>query len=227
MSVYLYNLAFSLVTSDTAVGRFQQYNAALPNPTIANQSSAWFSYLLTGTPGNLGDYFQTVSSQVNPSQWGNGVSDSGSLSLEPGDYLAMRIFSTDTNVGQYQARVTGVFGQGTSEAPTDTPETLQSPLCMSTPTTISGYPRAVIDVDGSATSTWPGPVTGPLTADGSWNNWLGMAHTTADEGANDYTINIGVSVVYNGTIYTFGKDPRMKVGPGMLHRHKHGCEDAA
>jgi hypothetical protein len=181
MSVYVYNLAFSLLTTDTAVGRFQVFNSALPNPTIANQSSAWFTYLLTGTPGNLGDYFETVSAQINPNQWGNCVSDSGSLSLEPGDYLAMRIFSTDTNVGQYQARVTAVFGQGTSAPPVNTAETLQSPLVMSTPTVVSEYPRTVIDVDGSMPSTWPGPVTGPLTADGSWNNWLGMAHTTADE----------------------------------------------
>lgn len=221
MAVYLYNLAFSLGTSDTPAGRFQQYDSSIVSPTIADQSSAWFTYGLAGTPGNLGDYFQSVTVQINPNQWENPTSDDDCLSLDPGDYLAMRVFSTDANVAQYQVRVTGVFGQGTSAAPTDTLETLQSPLVMSTPTVRSSYPRAVIDVDGTASSSWPGPVTGPLTDDGSWNNWLGMVHPTSDNGANDYTLNVGVSVAYNGALYTFGTDPRMRVGPGMLHRKHH------
>lgn len=225
MAVYLYNLAFSLQTSDTTVGRFQQFDSSIVSPGIANQSSAWFTYLLAGNPGNLGDYFQPVTAQLNPNQWGNPSDDSGSLSLDPGDYLAMRVFCTDRNVAQYQARVTGVFGQGTSGVPADTTETLQSPLVMSTPTLRSEYPRAVIDVDGSSAANWPGPVTGPLTNDGSWNNWLGMVHATSDDGTNDYTLNVGVSVLYNGTIYTFGTDPRMKVGGMPMKRRAH-CDAA-
>lgn len=214
MTVYLYNLGFSLNTTDTAVGRFQQYNSALPNPTIATQSAAWFTYNQSGTPNNLGDYFATITAALNSAQWGSPQPDSNDLSLDPGDYLAMRVFCNDANVSNYRVRVTGVFGQGTSTPPTGTDETLQSPLVMSTPTVVSSYPRAVIDVDGSAALTWPAPIA----ADGSWVNWLGAVHTPSDQGANDYTLNVGVSVANGSSLYTFGTDPRMHVG-GMAKRH--------
>jgi hypothetical protein len=215
MTVYLYNLAFSLLTSDTAVGRFQQYDSSIRNPTIASQSAAWFTYNQTGTPNNLGDYYQPVLSQLDPSQWRFYDSDVDSLTMKPGDYLMMRIFCTDANVANYNGRVTGVFGRGTSAVSGPGAGDLQSPLVMSTPTQPSTYPRAVIDVDGSTASNWPLPITGPLTPDGSWVNWLGMVHVAPANAANDYTFNVGASV-YNGTqLYTFGKDPRMQVGAGM------------
>ncbi|HTZ97262.1 MAG TPA: hypothetical protein VMB18_12740 [Terriglobales bacterium] len=216
MSIYLYNLAFSLNSSDTPAGRFQPYNSNVQNPTIANQSCAWFTAASSNPPQGFGDWFQQVSIALISSQWGNPQSDASSLSLEPGDYLVMRVFSADPNVASYRVRVTGVFGQGTSEAAADTDETLQSPLVMSTQTTPSTYPRAVIDVDGSAATNWPTPIT----ADGSWVSWLGAVHTPSDLGANEYTLNVGVSVLSGNSIYTFGTDPKMKVGPGMI-RHKH------
>jgi hypothetical protein len=217
VSIYLYNLAFSLSSSDTPAGRFQQYNATLPNPTIANQSCAWFTCVSSTPPSGFGDWFQQVLTALNPDQWGTPQPDSDCLSLEPGDYLVMRVFSADSNAASYRVRVTGVFGQGSSEVPTDTEETLQSPLVMSTSLTPSTYPRAVIDVDGSASSSWPMPIT----ADGSWVNWLGAVHTPSDQGANDYTLNVGVSVANGSSIYTFGTDPRMRVGGMMHHRRRH------
>ena len=216
MSIYLYNLAFSLNSTDTPAGRFQQYNSNLQSPTIANQSCAWFTCVSNNPPSGFGDWFQQVFTALNSTQWGSPQPDSNCLPLEPGDFLAMRVFSPDANVGNYRVRVTGVFGQGSSEVPTDTEETLQSPLVMSTSTMPSTYPRAVIDVDGSLSSSWPTPIT----ADGSWVNWLGAVHTPSDEGANDYTLNVGVSVLNGSSIYTFGTDPRMRVG-GMMQRHKH------
>lgn len=221
MSIYLYNLAFSLNTSDTQAGRFQQYDSGLQNPNITNQSCAWFTAASSKLPQGFGDWFQQVSVALISNQWGSPQSDAGSLSLEPDDYLVMRVFSADANVANYRVRVTGVFGQGTSEV-ADTDETLQSPLVMSTQATPSTYPRAVIDVDGSAAANWPTPIA----ADGSWVNWLGAVHTPADLGANDYTLNVGVSVLSGNSIYTFGTDPRMHVGGAMKHRRKHH-EDAA
>lgn len=217
MSIYLYNLAFSLGSSDTAAGRFQQYNTNLQDPTIENQSCAWFTCVSNNPPGNFGDWFQQVFTALNPDDWEDPQPDSDSLSLDPGDFLVMRVFSTDANVANYQVRVTGVFGQGTSETPTDTDETLQSPLVMSTSLTPSTYPRAVIDVDGSLASSWPAPIA----ADGSWVNWLGAVHTPSDKGANDYTLNVGISVLNGTSIYTFGTDPRMKVGGMPMKRRKH------
>jgi len=216
VSIYLYNLAFSLNSTDTPAGRFQQYNPALPNPTIASQSCAWFTCVSNNPPSGFGDWFQQVFVALNANQWQNPQPDSNCLSLDPGDFLLMRVFSPDANVANYRVRVTGVFGQGTSGVPTDTQEILQSPLVMSTSVTPSTYPRAVIDVDGSAASSWPTPIA----ADGSWVNWLGGVHTTSDRGANEYTLNVGVSVSSGSSLYTFGTDPKMKVG-GMLQRHKH------
>lgn len=217
MSIYLYNLAFSLTSSDTPAGRFQQYNSNLQGPTIANQSCAWFTCVAANPPAGFGDWFQQVFTALNPNQWNNPQPDSNSLSLNPGDFLVMRVFSPDANAGNYRVRVTGVFGQGSSEVPADTEEILQSPLVMSTSVTPSTYPRAVIDVDGSSSSSWPTPIT----ADGSWVNWLGAVHTPSDRGANDYTLNVGVSVLNGSSLYTFGTDPRMRVGSGMMRRKHH------
>jgi hypothetical protein len=44
MSVYLYNLMFSLTGSNVNVGSFEPYPSALPpSPNIANLSCAWFT----------------------------------------------------------------------------------------------------------------------------------------------------------------------------------------
>lgn len=215
MSIYLYNLAFSLNSSDTPAGRFQQYNPTLPSPTIANQSCAWFTCIVNTPPAGYGDWFQQVFTALNPSQWNNPQPDSAGLDLDPGDYLALRIFCSDANVSNYRARVTGVFGQGTSTPPSVTPEILQSPLVMSTSVIPSTYPRAVIDVDGSSSANWPSPIA----ADGSWLNWLGGVHTPPDLGANDYTLNVGICVANGSALYTFGTDPHMHVG-GSMKRHK-------
>ena len=130
MSVYLYNLLFSLSGSDFNVGRFRPYSASVPNPTIASQSCAWFQYLPTGTPNGLGDYYQQLTSALPASQWGNPQPDTGSLQLNPGDYLMMRIFSPDSNAANYQARVTGVFGRGLGQNLATGAGDLQSPQSL-------------------------------------------------------------------------------------------------
>jgi hypothetical protein len=218
MSVYLYNVLFSLNGADVTVGRFTPFNAGLPNPTILNQSCAWFTYQLAGTPSGLGDYFQPVAVPLNPANWGNPQSDAGSLSLNAGDFLVMRLASLDGSAGSYQARFTGVFGRGTSQLPSAGVYDLQSPLEMNTPTTLSSLPRAVIDVDGTTGANWPGPVAG----DNSWANWLGAAHAPPNNAAMDYTVNVGATVFAGGNYYTFGRDPRMRVG-GMTKAKQDDC----
>jgi hypothetical protein len=215
MAIYLYNLLFSLTGTDFTLGRFTQYSTAIANPTISDQSCAWFTYLSAGIPPNLGDWYTPITAALNPGEWGDCQQDTGSLSLEPGDYLMMRVASLDANAGSYLARFTGVFGRGTSQLETGADD-LQSPLQMSTPTAKNTNPRAVIDVDGTSGPNWPGPIA----SDNSWVNWLGAAHTPADDAANDYTLNVGVSLYAGSAYYTFGRDPRMHVG-GMARR-KHG-----
>ena len=208
MSVYLYNLLFSLSGSDFSAGRFQQYNSGIANPTILNQSSAWFTYLPAGTPFGLGDYYAAVTSPLNPGDWGHSQSDSGALQLSPGDYLMMRVGSPDSNARNYQTRFTGVFARGTSQVLPAGAGDLQSPLVMSTSTVPSTYPRAVIDMDGTSGGSWPGPIA----SDNSWVAWLGMAHAAPGGASNDYILNVGISVYTGANYYTFGKDPRMRVG---------------
>jgi hypothetical protein len=214
MSVYLYNLLFSLTGSNFTSGRFQPYNAAILNPTIYNQSSAWFKYIPSGTPSNLGDYYAPVTAALTATDWGTPQDDSGSLQLEVGDYLMMRVSSLDTSVSSYKVRFTGVFGRGLGQSAPAGADELQSPLVMSTPTSASSLPRTVIDVDtaggGTPGSSWPSPIP-----DNSWVNWLGAVHAPADDAANDYTFNVGISVYGGGVMYTFGKDPRMHVGMGL------------
>jgi len=219
MSVYLYNLLFSLSGSDFSVGRFKPYSSSIGSPTIANQSGAWFQYLLTGNPNSLGDYYQQLTSPLTASQWGNPQPDTNALQLNPGDYLMLRVASADSNVANYQTRVTGVFGRGTGQTLAAGAGDLQSPLVMSTPTVASVLPRAVVSLDGSNPQNWPGPIL----ADGSWTIWLGMAHVAPGNVANDYDLNVGASVYVNsnppatGNLYTFGHDVRMHVG-GMTKR---------
>lgn len=214
MSVYLYNLIFSLSGPNCNSGRFQPYNSAIANPTIYNQSSAWFKYIPSGTPFNLGDYYAPVATSLTVTEWGTPQDDSGSLQLAVGDCLMMRVSSPDAGVGSYHVRFTGVFGRGLGQSAPPGADELQSPLVMSTPTSASSLPRTVIDVDVAFGSTpgssWPSPIP-----DSSWVNWLGAVHAPADKAANDYTFNVGVSVYGGGVLYTFGKDPRMHVGMGL------------
>ena len=225
MAVYLYNALFSLNGADCGLGRFAPYNGTMPNPTITTQSSAWFTYQLPGTPFNLGDYFTPVSTALNPGDWANSVSDGGSLALNPGDFLMMRVASVDSGAGQYLARFSAVFGRGSGQIVVGGGGDLQSPLQMNTATMPSSYPRAVIDVDGTSGSSWPAPIA----SDNSWVNWLGAVHSDAGV-ANDYTVNVGMSVyvLVNGvgSNYTFGKDPRLRVG-GMARHKKHDGDCAA
>jgi hypothetical protein len=227
-SSYLYNLGFSLNSSDTPVGRFQQYDTARPNPTIANQSAAWFTHTGPNSPPpGFGDWFTPVSNPLHAGDWGNPQSDSGSINLDPLDFLAIRVFTADPNVANYRVRVTGVFGRGTGDDLPYATDELQSPLVMSTQNQISTLPRAVIDVDGSSGPNWVAPLS-----DGSWVSWLGAVHPPADDSANDYTFNVGVSVYLlnapqgNPTLYTFGIDPRMHVGAAMERKRKHKHEAA-
>jgi len=216
MSVYLYNLIFSLTGSDCAVGRFQPYPAALPpSPTIANTSCAWFEYNVTGTPPGLGAYYQVVTQALNSTQWANPQSDVTALGLEPGDHLMIRVASADSNVSHYQTRFTGVFGRGTSQTLAAGADDLQSPLVLSSASAPnSTLPRTVIDSDGSNGASWPAPIA----SDGSWVLWLGEVIAAPNGDSNDYTLNVGASVYVNssppstGNLFTFGKDPTMRVG---------------
>jgi hypothetical protein len=223
MAVYLYNLIFSLSGSNVNAGRFQPYPTTPPqNPTINSLSCAWFQYTPSGTPFGLGLYYQIVTQALNPSQWGNAQSDANSLQLNPGDYLMMRVASADSNVSNYQLRFTGVFGRGLGEPAAPGAGELQSPLLMNSavaPT--STLPRTVIDVDGSATSSWPAPIA----SDGSWVTWLGAVYGAPGGAANDYSMNVGASVYVKanppsaGNLFTFGQDPKMHVsGQGMPGR---------
>ena len=218
MAVYLYNLLFSLIGTDMNIGRFTPYSTPVPNPTITSLSCAWFTYEPSGTPFNLGDYYTPVSTALGPGDWGNPQPDTGSLQLDPGDFLMMRVASLDPNAGNYLARFTGVFGRGTSQLLTPGSGDLQSPLQMNTPTVKSSYPRAVIDVDGSSGANWPGPIA----ADKSWVTWLGAAHVAPNNAANDYTVNVGMSVYVAPNYYTFGRDPRLHVG-GMAKAGRDHC----
>ncbi|MGH9497518.1 MAG: hypothetical protein ACRD3L_00060 [Terriglobales bacterium] len=212
MAVYLYNLLFSLTGSDVTLGRFAPFNTTTPNPTVLNQSCAWFTYQPQGTPSNLGDYFTPVASPVTPASWANPQSDANSLSLNPGDFLMMRLASLDGNAGTYRARFTAIFGRGTGSAPGAVLYDLQSPLQMNTPSAQSTLPRAVIDVDGTMGANWPTPIL----SDNSWLNWLGAAHAPPNSVAVDYSVNAGASVLAGGNYYTFGRDPRMHVGGGNM-----------
>jgi hypothetical protein len=219
MAVYLYNLLFSLTGTDYTLGRFTQFNSGINNPTISNQSCAWFTYLNAGIPSGLGDWYTPINTALAPAAWGNCQPDTGSLSLDPGDYLMLRVASLDSNAGNYLIRVTGVFGRGTSQLVVGGDD-LQSPLQMNTATTPNTNPRAVIDVDGSSGPNWPGPIA----SDNSWVSWLGAAHPPANDAANDYTLNVGVCAYVGGAAYyTFGRDPRLHVGGMMRHKRHHAA----
>jgi len=219
MAVYVYNLIFSLTGTNAAVGRFQPYSSTMPNPTILNQSAAWFTYAQAGNPGNMGDYFQVLTQPLTSGEWGSPQDGSNSLSLDPGDYLMMRVGTSDPTPN-YLSRVTAVFARGTSSSLPAGAGDLQSPLLLNTPTTTSTLPRTVIDVDavGGSTppSTWPAALS-----DGSWVCWLGMVHAATGNAANAYTLNVGASVYVPsgapaaGNLFTFGHDPKMQVG-GMV-----------
>lgn len=217
MAVYLYNVLFSLIGTDFPLGRFTQFNTALPNPTISNQSCAFFTYLNASIPSGFGDWYKPVTTALTPGEWGSCQADTNSLSLNPGDYLLTRVASLDSNAGSYLARFTGVFGRGTSQVVTGGDD-LQSPLQMSTASASNTNPRAVIDVDGSSGANWPAPIA----SDNSWVNWLGAVHTPANDAANDYSLNVGVSVYVGGVNYTFGRDPRLHV-KGMAKRKRDDC----
>jgi hypothetical protein len=214
MAVYLYNLMFSLNGSNVNVGNFEPYPSPLPpSASILNVSCAWFPFSGTGTPSGLQPYFQVMTQALTPSQWGASQNDANDLTLNPGDYLMLRVFTLDPNVSSYQMRFTGVFGRGTSQVLAPGAGNLQSPLVMSTPSTPNNtFPRAVIDIDGSVASSWPGPLN-----DGSWVSCLGRVVGAPGGAANDYTFNVGASVYVNanppsaGNLFTFGRDPRMHV----------------
>jgi len=218
MAIYLYNLLFSLTGTDYTLGRFTQFNSAIQNPTISNQSCAWFTYLKATVPPGLGDWFTPITTALTPGDWGDCVQDSGSLSLDPDDYLMVRVASLDSNAGNYLLRVTGVFGRGTSQLVVGGTD-LQSPLQMNTASTPNTNPRAVIDVDGSSGPNWPGPIA----SDHSWVSWLGAVHPPANNAANDYTLNIGACAYVGNATYTFGRDPRLHVGTGMMRRKHDDC----
>ena len=212
MSVYLYNLMFSLTGSNVNVGSFEPYPSPLPpSANIANLSCAWFT--ASSSPPGLQPYFQVMSHPLSASLWGSPQSDANDLTLNPGDYLMLRVFSQDSNLFNYQMRFTGVFGRGTSQSLAPGAGNLQSPLVMSTAAAPNNtLPRAVLDIDSNLASTWPAPLS-----DGSWVTCLGQVVVAPGGAANDYTLNVGASVYVKanlpaaGNLFTFGRDPRMHV----------------
>ncbi len=212
MSVYLYNLMFSLTGTNVNVGSFEPYPASLPpSPSIGNMSSAWFT--ATASPPGLQPYFQIMSQPLSSGLWGSPQTDANDLTLNPGDYLMLRVFSLDANASNYQMRCNAVFGRGTSQALAPGAGNLQSPLVMSSASSPnSTLPRAVIDTDQSLATSWPAPL-----GDGSWVLCLGQVVAAPAGAANDYTLNVGASVYVkayppaSGNLFTFGRDPRMHV----------------
>jgi protein involved in polysaccharide export with SLBB domain len=222
MAIYLYNLEFSLTGSNVNVGNFEPYpTTPPPSPVIGNMSCAWFTASTPSLPGAQ-PYYQPVTQALAAGNWTNPQTDANDITLDPGDVLLVRVFTQDANVSTYQARFTGVFGQGMS-APVTEASSLQSPLVMSSASSPNNaFPRTVIDADGTTGPSWPAPLS-----DGSWVLCLGKIVGAPNDAANDYTFNVGVSVYVNstGNVFTFGRDPRMHVtgvGLGHKHKHKHG-----
>jgi len=213
MSVYLYNLGFSL--ANAAYGNFLPYQGS---QTGLGQSDSWFQYNGTNLPPGVSDNLVPLQA-LNSSDWTR-LTSSPSF-VVGSDYVIVRIFNTDgvaSPSSSFLLRLTAVIGHGNSAAgaPASTP--LQSPF------QVGSNARAVIDTDNSTNPpNWP-QATG---SDGAWTYCFGMIHGII----NDYSCNIGATAyVAPGQQYAgfsaFGHDPQLHVVMTAVRNCK-DSEDAA
>lgn len=201
MSVYLYNLGFSL--ANAANGNFLAYQGS---QTGLGQSETWFQYNGSGLPAGVSDNLVALSA-LNPSDWGK----TSSPDLNGGaDYMLVRIFNTDglpSPSSSFLLRLTAVMGHGYEGAglPASTP--LQSPFL------VGSKARPVVDTDNSTNPpNWP-QATG---SDGAWTYCFGMIHGII----NNYSCNIGATAYVASGQYAgfsaYGQDPQLHVvSPGV------------
>jgi len=204
MAVYLYNLAFSVTSSDAQNGNFSTTSLA-----GFSKSLAWYSYNQSGVPSGVIDGLAALGS-LNPSQWsflqdGDTVLNVNSAD-PPTDFILVRLFNWEPSppsppLPAMRGRVTAVFGHGANGTPS-TRSSLQSPLVMG-----SALARPVVDFDASSNTTWPTQTAGQ----NEWIYCLGGIHG----GTNDYTFNVGASIyVPTGSfanVYAYGHDPQLHV----------------
>jgi len=204
MSVYLYNLAFSVTNGDAQNGTFS--NTGQPG---LNKNNAWFLYTGPGLPAGVVDNLAALGA-LTPSQWSFQQTGDTALNLNSAslasDYILIRVFNWEPtppspSLPAMKARVTAVFGKGTNGVPAG-PSTLQSPLLM------GNSARPVVDFDGSTPNpNWPAQTAGA----NEWIYCLGGIHGVD----NDYTFNVGATVFvpsgsFAGT-YAYGRDPQLHI----------------
>lgn len=198
MSVYLYNLGFSL--ANAANGNFLPYQGS---QTGLGQSDTWFVYNGAGLPTGVSDNLVALQA-LTPSDW-NKMSAAPSF-VSGTDYVLVRIFNTDglpSPSASFLLRLTAVMGHGTSTDGTPATTPLQSPF------QVGSKARPIVDTDNSTNPpNWP-PATG---SDGAWTYCFGMIHGII----NDYSCNIGATAYVASGQYAgfsaFGHDPQLHVG---------------
>lgn len=199
MSVYLYNLGFSL--ANAAYGNFLPYQGS---QTGLGQSDTWFQYNGSTLPSWVVDNVAPVTSALNASDWTTMTSPPDFVAGT--DYLLVRIFNTDglpSPSASFVLRLTAVMGHGYNANGTPAATPLQSPFLA------GSKARPVIDTDNSANPpNWPQATA----SDGAWTYCLGMIHGII----NDYSCNIGVTAYVSSGTYAgfsaFGHDPQLHVG---------------
>jgi hypothetical protein len=218
MSIYLYNLGFSV--SNSMNGNFSSGGTGI------NASNAWFQYIGPGTPMGLNNYQGVVPQLGSAALWSLLSAPPANFysteSPNGGDYLFLRIFNTDGTPQTYIVRTTVIFGQG-SGSTSSSANSLQSPFVRNS----SYQPVPVFDCDtvsfgiGGAPE-WPAPTTdiNPVSAYSSWCYCIGQINGPS----SNYAFNVGASVYAvsgsnQGSYYAFGIDPRMHV-TGMSKRRE-------
>jgi hypothetical protein len=189
MALYLYNLGISLQSPFPSQGRFTNGGSGL------NQSGYWLTWQHASLPAWLQQQNVVFLTQpLNSSDWGNPMSDSGAFPANTGDYIIVRVFLADSPAPTgCLVRLNVVFGHGATAPATANP--LQTPLQMT-----GGLPRAVVDSDNGTPSQQP-------TSDSAWAYSLGMIYGNV----NDYSFNVGVTLIQGGNWYTFGHDPQLHI----------------
>jgi|SRR5215469_1156777 len=198
MSLYLYNLGFSL--ANAANGNFLPYQGG---QTGLGQSDTWFQYNGATLPSWVVDNLAPVTVALNASDW-NTLTSAPSFTVGT-DYVVVRVFNTDglpSPSSSFLLRLTAVMGHGTSSAGMPASAPLQSPF------QVGSKARAVVDTDNSSNPpNWPTATA----SDGAWTYCFGMIHGIA----NDYSCNVGATAYVGSGQYAgfsaFGHDPQMHV----------------
>ncbi len=189
--LYLYNLGISLQSPFPSQARFTNGGTGLM------QSGYWLTWQHANNPSWLQPQNVVFLNQpLNSSDWGNPVSDAGAFPAVTGDSIVVRVFLADSPApSNCLVRLNVVFGHGAIAPATANP--LQTPLQLT-----GGMPRAVVDTDNSAPSQ-------PPSSDNAWAYSLGQIYGSG----NDYSFNVGVTLIQGGNWYTFGHDPQVHVTP--------------